>query len=43
MTDSKKVGLTIFDIDETLFHTEAKVQVLKEGNIVKILDNQKNL
>ena len=41
MTDSKKVGLTIFDIDETLFHTEAKVQVLKEGNIVKILDNQK--
>tara|TARA_X000000368_G_scaffold283948_1_gene225465 strand:- start:2 stop:583 length:582 start_codon:yes stop_codon:yes gene_type:complete len=41
MTDSKKVGLTIFDIDETLFHTEAKVQVLKEGEVVKILDNQK--
>jgi len=38
--DSKKVGLTIFDIDETLFHTKAKVQVSKEGNIVKILDNQ---
>ena len=41
MTDSKKVGLTIFDIDETLFHTEAKVQVLKAGEVVKILDNQK--
>ena len=41
MTDSKKVGLTIFDIDETLFHTEAKVQVLKEGEVIKILDNQK--
>ncbi len=41
MTDSKKVGLTIFDIDETLFHTEAKVQVLKESKVFKILDNQK--
>tara|TARA_Y100000992_G_C21228069_1_gene473968 strand:- start:336 stop:914 length:579 start_codon:yes stop_codon:yes gene_type:complete len=38
--DSKKVGLTIFDIDETLFHTKAKVQVFKEDKIVRILDNQ---
>ena len=40
MNASSKVGLTIFDIDETLFHTKAKVQVSKEGKIVKILDNQ---
>ena len=40
MIDSKKIGLTIFDIDETLFHTKAKVQVSKEGKIVKVLDNQ---
>ena len=38
--DSKKIGLTIFDIDETLFHTKAKVQVFKEDKIVRILDNQ---
>ena len=38
--DSKKVGLTIFDIDETLFHTKAKVQVFKEDKIVRILDNK---
>ncbi len=40
MNTSSKVGLTIFDIDETLFHTTAKVQVFKEGKIIKILDNQ---
>ena len=40
MDSKSKIGLTIFDIDETLFHTKAKVQVLKEGKIVKILDNQ---
>ena len=40
MDSRSKIGLTIFDIDETLFHTEAKVQVSKEGKIVKILDNQ---
>ena len=41
MTKDSKIGLTIFDIDETLFHTKAKVQVFKEGKVVKILDNQK--
>lgn len=32
--------LTIFDIDETLFHTKAKVAVVKDGNLVRMLDNQ---
>ncbi len=40
MLSKNRIGLTIFDIDETLFHTKAKVQVLKNGKIYKILDNQ---
>ena len=32
-------GLTIFDIDETLFHTKAYVQVKKNDKIIKQLDN----
>lgn len=32
--------LTIFDIDETLFHTKAKVAVMKGGKVVRMLDNQ---
>ena len=40
MNKTNQIGLTIFDIDETLFHTKAKVQVSKEGKIFKILDNQ---
>lgn len=32
--------LTIFDIDETLFHTKAKVRVVKGGKVVRELDNQ---
>jgi len=32
--------LTIFDIDETLFHTKAKVAVVKGGKVVRMLDNQ---
>jgi hypothetical protein len=32
--------LTIFDIDETLFHTKAKVGVVKDGKTVQLLDNQ---
>ena len=32
-------GLTIFDIDETLFHTKAFVQVKKNGKVIKQLDN----
>lgn len=32
-------GLTIFDIDETLFRTTAKIQVVKDGKVVRELDN----
>ena len=33
-------GLTIFDIDETLFQTKALVKVMKDGKIIRSLDNQ---
>lgn len=33
-------GLTIFDIDDTLFHTTAKIAVMKDGKVVRELDNQ---
>jgi hypothetical protein len=33
-------GLTIFDIDETLFQTKALVKVMKDGKLVLTLDNQ---
>lgn len=33
-------GLTIFDIDDTLFHTTAKIAVIKNGKKVKDLTNQ---
>lgn len=32
--------LTIFDIDATLFHTTAKVSVMKGGKVVQTLDTQ---
>jgi hypothetical protein len=32
--------LTMFDIDETLFHTKAKVAVVKDGKVIRMLDNQ---
>ena len=32
-------GLTIFDIDETLFHTKAKINVMKDDKVVSTLDN----
>jgi hypothetical protein len=32
-------GLTIFDIDETLFHTTAKIGVIREGKLVRKLSN----
>ena len=32
--------LTIFDIDETLFHTKAMIKVMKDGKKVRELDNQ---
>ena len=33
-------GLTIFDIDETLFRTSAMVKVMKDKKVVQSLDNQ---
>lgn len=33
-------GLTIFDIDETMFITKAKIAVVKDRKIIKKLDNQ---
>jgi hypothetical protein len=33
-------GLTIFDIDETLFQTKALVKVMNDGKVVRSLDNQ---
>jgi hypothetical protein len=33
-------GLTIFDIDETLFQTKALVRVIKDGKVIRSLDNQ---
>lgn len=33
-------GLTVFDIDETLFQTKAKVKIVKDGEVVRSLDNQ---
>ena len=33
------MGLTVFDIDETLFQTKAKIKVMKDGKVVKTLTN----
>lgn len=33
-------GITFIDIDETIFHTFAKIKVLKDGKLVRELDNQ---
>jgi hypothetical protein len=40
MSASKKNGITFFDIDETLYHTFAKIKVIKDGKVVRELDNQ---
>ena len=34
------LGLTIFDIDDTLFHTTAQIKVMKDGREVRSLTNQ---
>lgn len=36
----KDGGLTIFDIDDTLFNTTAKISVIKNGRVAKELTNQ---
>lgn len=33
-------GITFIDIDETIFHTFAKIKVFKDGKLVRELDNQ---
>ena len=40
LAEAEGTGLTIFDIDDTLFHTTAKVKILKNGKVVRELDNQ---
>jgi hypothetical protein len=40
LLEAEGKGLTIFDIDETMFITKAKVNVVKDGKIVKKLNNQ---
>lgn len=37
---TRGMGLTVFDIDETLFKTQALIHVIKDGKIVRKLDNQ---
>ena len=39
-TKTKLIELSIFDIDDTLFHTTAKVAVVKDGVVVCKLSNQ---
>ena len=34
------IGLTVFDIDDTLFHTFATIKVIKDGKAIKSLSNQ---
>lgn len=36
----KGKGITFFDIDETIFKTFAKISVMKNGEIIRKLDNQ---
>lgn len=38
--NTEGAGLTIFDIDDTLFHTNAKIAVIKDAKVVKELSNQ---
>lgn len=38
-TQYKDGGLTIFDIDETLFHTTAMISVVKDGKVINRLTN----
>jgi hypothetical protein len=38
--DFKDGGLTIFDIDDTLFHTTAQIAVIKNSKKIKSLTNQ---
>lgn len=37
MSEAEDNGLTVFDIDDTLFHTTAVIKVLKDGKVIKTL------
>lgn len=38
--DADAHSLTIFDVDDTLFHTFAEIKVVKNGKVIKSLNNQ---
>ena len=38
--ETRGIGLTIFDIDETLFKTNALIRIMQDGKVVRSLDNQ---
>ena len=38
LVEASGKGLTIFDIDETMFITKAEVKVVKDGKVVKKLN-----
>ena len=40
LLESQGKGLTMFAVDETMFITKAKVKVVKDGKVIKKLDNQ---
>ena len=41
LEEASGLGLTMFDVDETMFKTKAKVKVInKNGKVIKKLDNQ---
>ena len=40
LVEAEGKGLTMFDVDETMFETKAKVKVVKDGKVIKKLDNQ---
>ena len=40
LLEAEGKGLTMFDVDETMFITKAKVKVVKDGKVIKKLDNQ---
>lgn len=37
---ARDAALTVFDMDETLFHTKAKIGVVRDGKVVRRLSNQ---
>ena len=39
LEEAQGKGLTIFDIDETMFITRAKVHVVKNGKVIKMIQS----